>query len=148
MATPSKDDFSINTIIGQGTSFVGDIEAAGFVRVDGTIRGDVSARGRVVVGERARMESDIVGTSVVIGGAVKGNVFASEHVSILSTGLVIGDIITRRIAADDGVFIQGRIVVCGETGDFDARVSEYLDEKGVRERALGGSRPRPEPGNG
>jgi len=148
MAAIDKNDFSINTIIGQGTSFAGDIDAAGFVRVDGAVRGDVSASGRVVVGERARMESDIVGTSVVVGGAVKGNIFASERVSILSTGLVIGDIITRRIAAEDGVFIQGRIIVCGEDGDFNARVSAYRDERGVRERALGASRSRPEPGNG
>ncbi|MFA6505975.1 MAG: polymer-forming cytoskeletal protein [Treponemataceae bacterium] len=148
MATAKKDDLSINTIVGPGTVFRGEIESAGFVRVDGTVRGDVGARGRVVIGERARMESDVVGTSVVVGGVVKGNIFASERVVVLATGLVIGDIITRRIAADDGVFIQGRIIVCGENGDYEARVSEYRDERGVRERALGHSRSRSEPGNG
>jgi cytoskeletal protein CcmA (bactofilin family) len=148
MATSNGNDLSINTIVGQGSVFNGDIEAAGFVRVDGTVRGDVGARGRVVIGERARMESDIVGTSVIIGGAVKGNVFASERVVVLATGLVFGDIITRRIQADDGVLIQGRIIVCGEHGDYEARVAEYRDERGVRARALGSVESRPEPGNG
>ena len=148
MAAPNVSDISINTIVGQGSAFNGDIEAAGFVRVDGTVRGDVGARGRVVVGERARMESDIVGTTVIIGGVVKGNVFASERVVVLSTGLVIGDIITRRIQADDGVLIQGKIIACGEHGDYESRVSEYRDEQGVRARALGKAESRPEPGNG
>lgn len=147
MAIPDKEDFSINTVVGHGTAFNGDIEAAGFVRVDGTVRGDVGAKGRVVVGERARMQSDVVGTSVIVGGVVKGNIFASERVVVLATGLVIGDIITRRIQADDGVLIQGRVIVCGEHGDYEARVSEYRDERGVRSRA-GAASPRPEPGNG
>ena len=143
MKAPKREDLSINTIVGHGTAFRGDIDASGFVRIDGVVRGDVSARGRVVVGEKARMESDIVGTSVTIGGVVKGNVFAGERVTVLATGLVIGDIITRRIQADDGVFIQGRIIVCGEDGDFEARLSAYRDERGVRARALS----RPEPGH-
>jgi cytoskeletal protein CcmA (bactofilin family) len=148
MAPSSAADLSINTIVGQGSVFNGDIEASGFVRIDGSVRGDIGARGRVVVGERARMQSDIVGTSVIIGGVVKGNIFASENVVVLSTGLVIGDIITRRIQADDGVLIQGRIIVCGEHGDYEARVSEYRDERGIRARALGLTETRPEPGNG
>ena len=132
---PKNEDLSINTIVGHGTTFRGEIDAAGFVRVDGNIHGDVTARGRVVIGEKARMRSDIVGTTVIVGGAVKGNIYASEGVTILSTGLVIGDIVTRRIQADDGVFLQGRVIVCGEAGDFQARLDSYRDERGVRERA-------------
>ena len=143
MNPPKADDLSINTIVGQGTVFRGDIEASGFVRIDGVVRGDLSARGRVVIGERARMESDILGTSVTVGGVVKGNIFASDRVTILSTGLVIGDIITRRIQADDGVFIQGQVIVCGEDGDYESRLSAYRDERGVRARA----RSRVEAGN-
>lgn len=136
MASPQKnEDLSINTIIGHGTTFRGEIEAAGFVRVDGNVHGDVTARGRVVIGEKARMKSDIVGTTVIVGGAVKGNIFASEGVTILSTGLVIGDIVTRRIQADDGVFLQGRVIVCGEAGDFQSRLDTYRDERGVRRHA-------------
>ncbi len=59
-------DFSINTIIGQGSSVQGDIEAGGFTRVDGNIRGDLHVRGRIVVGENARLESSINGTSITI----------------------------------------------------------------------------------
>jgi cytoskeletal protein CcmA (bactofilin family) len=141
MNSPSRDDLSINTIIGHGSSFHGSIDASGFVRIDGAIKGNVSARGRVVIGEKARMESDIIGTSVTIGGVVRGNIFASERVTVLATGLVIGDIITRRIQADDGVFIHGRIIVCGQEGDFESRLSAYRDERGVRERALSRSEP-------
>lgn len=143
MNSTNRDDLSINTIVGHGSSFHGNIDASGFVRIDGTIKGNIASRGRVVIGEKARMESDIIGTSVTIGGVVKGNIFASERVTVLATGLVIGDIVTRRIQADEGVLIHGRIIVCGQDGDFESRLSSYRDERGVRERALS----RAEPGH-
>lgn len=131
------DDLVINTIIGPGTSFRGDVEAAGFVRVDGALRGDLRAKGRVVVGESARLQGDVSGTAVVVGGVVKGNVFASERVAVLSTGLVLGDIVTRRIQADEGNLIHGKVVACGDAGDWDALMAAYRDERGVRAAAAG-----------
>src|SRR5215469_8201297 len=107
MASIRKEDYSINTIIGPSTSVSGDIESGGFTRVDGNVLGDVKAKGRVVIGERARMKSNVSGTLVTVGGVVIGNILASERLVILQTGLVLGDIITRRIQADEGCLIHG-----------------------------------------
>jgi cytoskeletal protein CcmA (bactofilin family) len=127
-----RGDFSINTIIGPNTSVAGDLEIGGFIRIDGNVRGDVSARGRVVIGEDARMRSNISGTSVTIGGVVCGNVLASERLTVLSTGLVIGDVITRRIQADDGCLIHGKVQVCPSEESWNRALSEYRDAQGVR----------------
>ena len=133
MASVKNEDFSINTIIGPGTSVSGDIESGGFTRVDGNVHGDVKARGRVVIGERARMKSNISGTFITVGGVVFGNVFASERLIILTTGLVMGDIITRRIQADEGCLIHGRIRVCQTEEGWNKALSEYRDVAGLRE---------------
>jgi cytoskeletal protein CcmA (bactofilin family) len=127
MAAGRHEDFSINTIIGPGTSVSGDIESGGFTRVDGNIRGDVNARGRVVIGEKARMKSNVSGTSVTVGGVVFGNVLASERIIILATGLIMGDVITRRIQADDGCLIHGRVRVCRTDEAWNKALSEYRD---------------------
>jgi cytoskeletal protein CcmA (bactofilin family) len=143
MAPNRHEDLTINTIIGPGTVFRGDIDAAGFVRVDGELHGDVSAQGRVVVGERARMRSNIVGTSVVVGGVVKGDIYASERVTVLSTGLVLGDIITRRLQADEGNLIHGQVVACGDQADWQSRLDAYRDGREVRRRSAGKAAPQP-----
>ncbi|MDR0998890.1 MAG: polymer-forming cytoskeletal protein [Treponema sp.] len=127
-----RGDFSINTIIGPNTSVSGNLEIGGFVRIDGNVRGDVIAQGRVVIGEDARMRSNISGTSVTVGGVVYGNVLASERLTVLSTGLIIGDVITRRIQADEGSLIHGRIRVCPSGENWDRALSEYRDAQGVR----------------
>ena len=125
-------DYSINTIIGPNTNLSGDIEAGGFTRIDGSIRGDVKARGRVVIGERARMKGNVTGTNITVGGVVYGNIIADGHTVILSTAIVIGDIITRRIQADDGCFINGMVSVCSNDELWTKTMSEHRDAQGIK----------------
>jgi cytoskeletal protein CcmA (bactofilin family) len=132
MPSAKLDDFSINTIIGPNTSLTGNIESTGFTRIDGSIRGNVTAKGRVVIGEKARMRSDVSGTAITVGGVVFGNIIASEAVIILSTALVLGDIITRRIQADDGCMIHGKISVCQDDESWKRALTGLFDAQGVK----------------
>jgi len=71
------------------------------------------------------MKSNVSGTMVTVGGVVFGNVFASERLIVLSTGLVMGDIVTRRIQADEGCLIHGRVSVCQTDEAWRKALSEY-----------------------
>jgi cytoskeletal protein CcmA (bactofilin family) len=135
-----KNDFSVNTIIGPNSSVFGDVEAGGFTRIDGSLRGSLSAKGRVIVGEKARMKSSVSGTTITIGGVVFGNILASEQVIILPTALIVGDIITMRVRADEGCLIHGRLTVCRDKETWNQVVSEYRDAQGVKS-ALAGRNP-------
>jgi len=127
-----SSDYSINTIIGPNTSLTGDIETGGFTRIDGSIRGDVRAKGRVVIGERARVKGNVTGTNITIGGVVYGNIVSDGPLVILSTAIVIGDIITRRIQADDGCFINGMVSVCSTDERWTKTMSEHKDAQGIK----------------
>ena len=129
---PPGRDFSINTIIGPNSTLRGDIETGGFTRIDGNVMGNVTASGRVVIGERARIKSNVSGTAITIGGVVCGNVIAAESLLILSTALVMGDIITRRIQADNGCLVHGKVLVCPDEEEWNNTVSEYRDAQGIR----------------
>jgi cytoskeletal protein CcmA (bactofilin family) len=132
MASGKHGDFSINTIIGPNTSLNGDIDVGGFTRIDGSIRGNVKAAGRVIIGERARMKSNISGTAITVGGVVYGNIIAAESLKILCTALVIGDIITRRIQADEGCLIHGRVAVCPDEESWTKALAEHRDAQGIK----------------
>jgi cytoskeletal protein CcmA (bactofilin family) len=127
-----SEDFSINTMIGSHSDLNGDLETDGFTRVDGKVRGNLTVKGRVVIGEGARMRSNISGTVVTIGGVVRGNVLASERLTVLSSALILGDIITRRIQADEGCLIHGRVRVCVSQESWEEAISEYQDERRVK----------------
>jgi len=132
MSQDRNSDFSINTIIGPNTNLSGDIETGGFTRIDGHLRGDVKAKGRVVIGERARMKGNVTGTNITVGGVVCGNIISDGHLVILSTAIVIGDIITRRIQADDGCFINGKVAVCTSDESWLKTMSEHRDAQGIK----------------
>ncbi|MDR2634295.1 MAG: polymer-forming cytoskeletal protein [Treponema sp.] len=127
MAGRKRADFLLNTIIGPGTAVNGTIDAAGFTRIDGSIQGDIQVKGRVAIGEKARLKSNISGTSITVGGVIYGNVIASERLVILATGLILGDIITRRIQADEGCLIHGKVRVCQDDEQWDRAMAEYHD---------------------
>jgi len=132
MSQDKNSDFSINTIIGPNTNVAGDVETGGFTRIDGSIRGNVRVKGRVVIGERARMKGHVTGTNITVGGVVYGNIISDGHLVILSTAIVIGDIITRRIQADDGCFINGKVAVCPNDESWAKTMSEHKDAQGIR----------------
>jgi len=132
MPSGKHRDFSINTIIGPNTTLKGDIETGGFTRIDGNVMGNVNASGRVVIGERARIKSNVSGTAITIGGVVCGNVIAAESLLVLSSALVLGDIITRRIQADNGCMIHGKVMVCPSEEEWNNAVSEYRDAQGIK----------------
>jgi len=132
MASGKQSDFSINTIIGPNTTLKGDLDTGGFTRIDGNVMGNVNASGRVVIGERARIKSNVSGTAITIGGVVCGNVIAAESLLVLSSALVLGDIITRRIQADNGCLIHGKVLVCPGEEEWNNTVSEYRDAQGIK----------------
>jgi hypothetical protein len=78
------------------------------------------------------MKSNITGTAVTIGGVVSGSVLASDRVVILATGVVLGDIITQRIQADEGCLLHGQVTVCQTREKWDSAVSEYRDTADLR----------------
>jgi cytoskeletal protein CcmA (bactofilin family) len=127
------NNFSINTLIGPYSNVYGDVEAGGFTRVDGNLYGDLTVRGRIVIGENARLKSSVAGSFVTIGGVVYGNILASECLVILSTGLVLGDILTRRIQADEGCLVHGRIIVCKDEDRWNSVLAEYHDAQLVKQ---------------
>jgi cytoskeletal protein CcmA (bactofilin family) len=132
MAQGKSNIFSINTIIGPNTDLTGDIETGGFTRIDGSIRGNVRAKGRVVIGEKARIKGNVTGINITAGGVIFGNIISDGNLVILSTAIVIGDIITRRIQADDGCFINGRVAVCPNDDNWLKTTSEYRDAQGIK----------------
>ena len=128
-AKKKKDEFIVNTIIGPGSFVRGDMETPGFTRIDGYVKGNLHAQGRVVVGTGARMRSSITGTCITIGGVVDGNILASEQLIVLPSAMILGDITTRRIEAGEGCIIHGKIRVCQTQETWERAKAEYKDKR-------------------
>ena len=103
----SDSSLFINTLVGEGSSFKGDITVHGYFRVDGDFQGAITTEGRILVSPSGRVKGTLTGRDIVVGGVVKGDLYASERITLLATALVIGNVYAPRIRADRGVLVEG-----------------------------------------
>ena len=106
-----EDRAFVNSIVGEGTRFNGELDLNGLLRIDGDFTGTITTTGKVLVGKNGRAECTINASTVVIGGAVKGNIYSSERVIVLSSGMILGNIYTPRLIVEEGVILDGECVI-------------------------------------
>lgn len=129
----SSPDNLLNTILGRGSVFFGDLQLDGMVRVDGTLIGSLKTSGRVVVGESARCECSIRAKSAVVGGVVKGDIVVDDHLRLLRGSVVIGNIFAPKFEAEDGVVIHGDCKFSGKVMDETAVKAFIFEHGGILE---------------
>lgn len=104
----------IDTLIGQNTRLVGDVEFSGGLHVDGRIKGNVIAEegsGSVLsLSERGLIEGEIRVPNVVLNGQVNGDVYAYEHVELSVHARVKGNVYYNIIEMTRGAEVNGSLV--------------------------------------
>ena len=103
---PAKTE-KVDTIIGKGTEFKGNIVSKGALRIDGKAEGEINAGDNLVVGEEGKVHANVKGKSITVAGELHGNVDCSETLEILSTGTLIGDVKVGNLFIDDGATFDG-----------------------------------------
>jgi cytoskeletal protein CcmA (bactofilin family) len=130
------EDVSINTILGLGSFMRGELKISGFIRIDGDLDGSLETGGKVIVGESARIRGDVRARSITVGGVVQGDIVAPEGVTILSSGLVIGNILTKRLVVEESVILNGSCFAVNDQALFDETLGEYNNRKALSSTAL------------
>jgi cytoskeletal protein CcmA (bactofilin family) len=120
-----NEDVSINSILGVGSTIRGDIKINGFVRIDGDIDGNLVTTGNIIIGENARVQGNITARAVTVGGIVRGNITASESVQLLSTSVVVGDITTHHIKADEKVIFNGHCIALSKDDAYNEAITKW-----------------------
>ena len=83
-------------------------EGEGLVRIDGIVRGSIFGQDVLILGPTAEVRADIdVGTLIVRGGAIWGEVKATRLVELYAPARVYGDIEAPVIVVEEGVLFEG-----------------------------------------
>ena len=125
------DDISVNTIVGQGALIAGNVTVSGLLRIDGDIDGNVQTQGRVIIGEDARIRGNIKAASVSVGGVVQGDIIAPDYVVILSSGMVIGSVLTKKLRVEHNVILHGFCSATGEQTGFEEAEKKYANRQAL-----------------
>ena len=97
----------VNTVIGAGTEFVGDLTTKDTTRIDGVIRGNIQSEGTVIIVTSGQVEGNINAVEVSIAGMIKGDMTAQNRIEILSSAHIEGNITTKSLCIDEHAVFQG-----------------------------------------
>lgn len=111
--TGDKPCSTIDTLIGANTEIVGNIFFTGGLRVDGKIKGDVTAKGEgnctLVLSEQAVITGDVSAPFMVVNGRIVGNVRASERIALQGKAEIAGDLNYNLIEIAAGAVLNGQL---------------------------------------
>jgi len=90
----------------------GEIKGREDLYIDGEVQGSIHlSEGRVTVGPHGKIAADVDAREIVVRGKVKGALRGRERVEIGRTGEVRGDIVTIRIAIEEGAQIHSKVEI-------------------------------------
>jgi len=95
------------SIIAQGCKFDGKVEVNGTLRIEGEFKGDIGSPESLVIGKTGVVHANCRVKNAIIGGQLFGNIVAENKIELQSGSHVEGDIKTKRLVIDEGVFFEG-----------------------------------------
>lgn len=119
------------------------------LRINGSFEGKLDTRGNLTIGENAKIRANIHGDRIVIAGKVKGDVVATESLSLIAPAVVEGNVTSPRLSVTEGAILEGQVAMLGvKEGDAPdvhltlKDVAQYLEvearvvEEWARERKI------------
>ncbi|OGI55269.1 MAG: hypothetical protein A3E57_08380 [Candidatus Muproteobacteria bacterium RIFCSPHIGHO2_12_FULL_60_33] len=105
---------TIDTLVGVKTDLKGDIVFSGGLRVDGKVRGNITAKGEgnstLVLSEHAAVIGNVTAPHIITNGSIKGNVRAAERIELQSKAEISGDVYYKVIEMSLGAVVNGNLV--------------------------------------
>lgn len=98
---------AMDTVMGEYTSFVGNIESEGSIKVLGKVEGDIKAGGDVYIEPTSAVTGNVYGSNVYVSGSIKGNVLSKGLLHLMAQARLYGDIEITSIVTDEGALFQG-----------------------------------------
>jgi len=108
--------------ISQGIKIKGELSGSEDLFVDGVLEGklNLSTNSSLTVGPNGQVKADVTAREVIVRGKIEGKVTGRDRVQLWSTGQVTGEVITDRLAIEDGALLRGRV----EAGRQPAKAAE------------------------
>jgi len=112
MKEKKMDEHKITGYFDDGSEFDGTLKFRGSFRIDGYFKGRIQSDAVLIIGDKGKVEAEVVVSHVVINGEFRGNIKASERVEINSLGRVYGTVTTPKLVVEEGAYLEANCQTC------------------------------------
>jgi cytoskeletal protein CcmA (bactofilin family) len=100
--------------VGKALLIQGKITSTENLTIDGRVEGTIELGDHsLTIGAGASVEADLVAQTIVVSGAVTGNILASVKVDLHATASVTGDITAPVLLMAEGAVVTGKVDSAG-----------------------------------
>ena len=97
-------------VIGRSIRINGDLRGDEDLRIEGDVTGTVELRNSsLTIGKEGKIKADVYAKSIAVDGETKGDLYATERVSVHVNARVQGNIIAPRVSIEEGAHFKGSI---------------------------------------
>ncbi|MDR2907789.1 MAG: polymer-forming cytoskeletal protein [Bacteroidales bacterium] len=101
------ETLSSYNIISAGTIIKGELHTPGNIRIDGAFEGEITSKGRLIVGQAGSVSGRIACQNAELEGQIDANITVEQHLALKSTAKLIGDVKTDKISIETGAVFHG-----------------------------------------
>lgn len=94
--------------LGPGTTIIGEINSDSDIRIEGTVKGNVMSKGKIVLGESGLIDGDIRSENAYLEGRINGRVEVSDLLILSKTAFINGDIVIKKLVVEEGAKFNGK----------------------------------------
>ena len=134
MAKSNEAESSSINLIGAGTVIEGDIKSDGDIRIDGVLKGILTLRGKLVLGQTCMIEGDVTCQNADIFGTIKGKIKVNELLALKSTCKLTGDIITEKLSIEPGANFSGSCTMENPVTNINMMSNNNININGGQEK--------------
>jgi cytoskeletal protein CcmA (bactofilin family) len=102
----------------RGTKITGQLRFDGPAQIDGHVDGEIDAK-EITIGESAVVSAQVRAESVVVCGAVKGEITASQRIEIRSTAKVTGNVSAPKLIVQEGAMFEGQCSMTSQSAQHE-----------------------------
>jgi cytoskeletal protein CcmA (bactofilin family) len=123
---PSASSSSSNSLI-QGTNIEGNVQADKDIRIDGSLKGTLTCKGKVIIGPTGYISGDVQCENAVIEGRFEGVLLVTDILHVKETAKVEGDVTTQKLVVQPGSVFNVKCKMGSQVSSGTRKVS--LDEE-------------------
>jgi cytoskeletal protein CcmA (bactofilin family) len=113
ISTPSTS--TSNSLV-QGTNIEGSVHAEKDIRIDGTMKGTLICKGKLIIGPTGTIIGDVQCENAVIEGRFDGILTVGEVLHVKETAKIEGDISTQKLIVQPGSIFNVKCKMGNQNG--------------------------------
>lgn len=97
----------LHNVIAPGTHIVGTIDTQSDIRIDGSLEGNITCQGKIVIGQQGSIKGEIECANSEVLGQIDGKIRVKETLSIKASASITGEIFTKVLSIEPQATFNG-----------------------------------------